>query len=196
MRKVATFLAVAFVATALAYVNLIMQPGLTTYLGGSANSRYTQGWPFVYRSLVIQEPDPTVVRNPKVETKILDSDLSLRFLFLNLLVCLTLCTAVFFVHAIRGRNTSRILQLDLTALFFATTISALLAWQTSVNYRFECDLADWFPNQLTDPIDLRSCLPNLFTFLPIVYSLICVGFVVLISLSFLIAPRKQPPIVG
>ena len=122
MKKMATFFAVAFVATALTYVNFDLQPGVTSYLGGSANSNYTQGWPFEHRFLVIQEPDPTIVLNPKVETKLLTSDFDLRFLLLNVLICFALCAAVYFVRVSRSRETSHLLQLDLTTLFFATTI--------------------------------------------------------------------------
>ena len=160
-------LVVASVVTALAYVNQAMQPGLTTFLGGSANDRYSQGWPFEHRSLVIQEPDPMTPRVPKVKTKILYSKFDITFLLLNLLIGLALGAAVFFLHTIRNCQTKQVFQFDLTALFFATTIIALLAWQTSINYRLSRDFASWFPECSNESADIQSSLPNLFTFVPI-----------------------------
>ena len=175
-----TVLLVAAVATALIYANLSMQPQLTTYLGGSANAHYTQGWPFEHRQLTIQEPDPFVmVGAPKVEFEILHSELDLRFLFLNLVACVALCTSVFFMNGFQRRNSTRILQLDLSSIIIVTTVFAFLAWETSINYQLERDLAGWFPEQWTEPIDIPSCLPNLFTFLPITYSLLCLILAIL-----------------
>ena len=156
-----TVLLVAAVATALIYANLSMQPQLTTYLGGSANAHYTQGWPFEHRQLTIQEPDPLVmVGAPKVEFEILHSELDLRFLFLNLVACVALCTSVFFMNGFQRRNSTRILQLDLSSIIIVTTVFAFLAWETSINYQLERDHAILAPSRDAKGFELRTTYRN------------------------------------
>ena len=190
-----TFLAVAIVGIVLLYTNLTLQRHISTFLGGSANTHCTQGWPVTHRTLVLLEKDPESNWWPELETKILDSEYHRLGIFSNMSVGILLCLSVYVTHRIRNRNKSNFKQLDLISLFFLTTILAMLALRIGRDYQTAREVSE-----ILDIEFKLFSMPNLLTFLPIVYAVTCAGFVIA---TFLVRvfrrtarPRNSPPIAG
>ena len=190
-----TFLAVAIVGVVLLYTNLTLQRHISTFLGGSANTHCTQGWPLTHRTLVLLEKDPESNWWPALKTKILDSEYHRLGILCNMSVGILLCISVYVTHGIRHRNKSNFKQLDLISLFFLTTILGMLALRIGRDYQTAREVSEI----LDIEFELFS-MPNLLTFLPIVYAVTCAGFVIATFLvrAFrrTVTPQNSSPIAG
>ena len=192
---VVTTVAVAIVGSVLVYSNVTPQYHGGTFLGGAANNHYTQGWPLAHRTLVKLEQDPLANDWPMVETRIIDSSYAPIKLFCNLVVAASLCLSVWLTHRLRKRASVNFRQLDLTSLFFVTTMLGMLANEIAREYhsaRFLSDLLGDNTNHFS--------MPNLFTFLPVVYAITCTGYIafviLLIGFRFVIPSRIRASIDG